>query len=343
MARIVDRKHEHLHWAMSSLARMRKANGFERFAFEHQALPELSLEDVDVGVTFLGRRLRAPLLISSMTGGTAISQLINERLAAAAQATGVAMAVGSQRIALEVPDTWGSFQVVRDVAPDVLLFGNIGAVQLNYGLTAADCRWLVENLGADGLFLHLNPLQEALQAEGNTNFRGLTDKIHEVCRSVPFPVLVKEVGAGIAPNVAMDLAQAGVAAIDVSGAGGTSWAGIEGLRAHDARRRSLGSLFRDWGLPTAEALVACRARLPDFPLIASGGIEDGIQVAKALALGADLVGVAGLLLPFAQDSTEAVVERLNELVSELRIAMFAVGARDVASLRAGDRLRAVSR
>lgn len=322
---------------------MRRSTGLERFRFQHQALPELNLREVDPGVDFLGWHLRVPLLISSMTGGTAEARTINENLARAAQAGGAAMAVGSQRIAIHDPSCWDSFRVVREAAPEIALFGNIGAVQLNYGLGPADVRELVQGLGADGIFLHLNPLQEAIQEEGDTDFRGLLDKIGQVTRSVSFPVLVKEVGAGIDVALAVSLARQGVAAIDVSGAGGTSWARIEGLRAGDPRRQRLGTIFRDWGIPTAESLIACRARLPDYPLIASGGIRNGLEVAKALALGANLVGIAGPLLKAARESADAVVQLLESLSLELRVAMFASGAGDVQTLRRDDRLQPVLR
>ena len=322
---------------------MRQSTGLEGFRFQHQALPDLNLSEVNPQVDFLGWHLRVPILISSMTGGTDEALRINANLARAAQVVGVAMAVGSQRVAIQDPSCWDSFRVVREAAPDIVLFGNLGAVQLNYGLGPADVRELVQGLGADGVFLHLNPLQEAIQEEGDTNFRGLLNKIGEVTRSVTFPVLVKEVGAGINPALAVKLARQGVAAIDVSGAGGTSWAQIEGLRASASGRKRLGTVFRDWGIPTVDALLACRRRLPEYPLIASGGIRNGLEVAKALGLGADLVGMAGPLLKAARESVNAVVELLESLSWELRIAMFASGAGDVGALRRDGRLQPILR
>jgi isopentenyl-diphosphate delta-isomerase len=315
----------------------RLTTGLERYRFVHQALPELNLEEVDTGVTLFGKRLRLPLLISSMTGGTEEAEAINLRLAEAAQARGVAMGLGSQRAGLELPHLAYTFQV-RSRAPDILLFANLGAVQLNYGYTVDHCRRAVEMIGADGLILHLNPLQEALQADGNWDWSGLLAKIEAVCRALPVPVVAKEVGWGISERVARLLAGAGVAAIDVAGAGGTSWSEVESHRAPTEARRRLAKAFADWGIPTAEALLAARRGAPGLPLLASGGIRTGLDVAKALALGAEAAGLASPFLKAAAVSTEAVVALIDELAMEIRIAMFAAGAQDVAALREPGRL-----
>ncbi|MEO7039643.1 MAG: type 2 isopentenyl-diphosphate Delta-isomerase, partial [Candidatus Elarobacter sp.] len=288
--------------------------------------------DVDVATSFLGLALRAPILISSMTGGTARAAEINRRLARGAEAAGIAFALGSGRAMLEDPALRPTFDV-RSVAPKVILFANLGAVQLNYGVRPDDARRLVDELGADGLYLHLNPLQEALQSGGDTNFRALEPKIAALCAALEVPVVVKSVGSGIAPSTAARLIACGAAAIDVAGAGGTSWARVEGKRSGDAGRERIAEAFGDWGYPTPSATAALRAAFPHVPLVASGGIRDGVQVAKALALGAD---VAGLALPFlraAEESDAAVAALIDELVTGLRIAVFATGSRTVADLR----------
>lgn len=315
--------------------------GLESYRFRHQALPELDLAAVTLQHSFLGKRQAAPLLISSMTGGVGRAQEINLRLAEAAQARGLAMGLGSQRTALEAPETAVTFQV-RRVAPDILLLANLGAVQLNYGYTVDHCRRAVEMIEADALILHLNPLQEALQADGNWNWSGLLSKIARVCHDLPVPVIAKEVGWGIGGDLARQLVNAGIAAIDVAGAGGTSWSQVELYRAPSERLRHLARAFADWGLPTAVALTECRASLPHTPLIASGGIRSGLDALKCMALGADLVGLAGPFLKAAAVSTEAVLDTIDALVEEMRIGMFCVGAPDIEALAAPGRLLRVA-
>lgn len=305
--------------------------GFERYRLVHCALPEFDLEGVDTTTRLLGKDLSAPLLISSMTGGTAEARLINRRLAQAAQEVGIGMGVGSQRAALEDPSLAPSYQV-RDVAPDILLLANLGAVQLNYGYTADHCCRAVEMIEADALILHLNPLQEALQPEGETRFSGLLRKIEAVCQALEVPVVVKEVGWGLSADVARRLAEAGVAALDVAGAGGTSWSQVEMHRAQDSLQREVAAAFRDWGIPTAEAVRQVRAAVPHLPIIASGGIRDGIQVAKAIALGAVACGIARPFLVAATESTGAVSQAIALVLTQLRVAMFVAGARDLAAL-----------
>ncbi len=315
----------------------RLTTGLERYRFVHVALPELDLEAVDTSCTLLGKRLSLPLLISSMTGGTAEAAQVNQNLARAAQRCGLAMGLGSQRTGLEAPQTQHTFRV-RDVAPDILLFANLGAVQLNYGYSVEHCRRAVEMIEADALILHLNPLQEALQADGNWNWSGLLGKIEQVCRELPVPVVVKEVGWGISAALARRLADAGVSAIDVAGAGGTSWSQVEMHRAPTEARRRLAAAFADWGIPTAQALVAVRRAVPELPVIASGGIRTGIDVAKCLALGASAVGLASPFLKAAAVSEEAVVAEVEALAAELRVAMFCAGAGNVSALREPGRL-----
>ncbi|MBC7264995.1 MAG: type 2 isopentenyl-diphosphate Delta-isomerase [Chloroflexi bacterium] len=307
--------------------------GLERYHFRHQALPELALSDVRLDTTFLGKPLRAPLLISAMTGGAPDTAAINRNLARAAQALGLAMGVGSQRAAIEDPTQAHTYQV-REVAPDILLFANLGAVQLNYGYGLEECQQAVDMISADALVLHLNPMQECLQPGGNTNFAGLADKIAQICRGLSVPVVVKEVGWGISDWVARLLVEAGVAAIDVAGAGGTSWSEVEKHRGQGQRSRTLAEHFAHWGIPTAEAIQLVRATAPDIPIIASGGIRTGPDLAVALALGANIAGMALPLLEPATRSPEAVVEVLNVVIEGLRIAMFCAGAADIPALKA---------
>ena len=315
----------------------RLSTGLERFRFVHEALPELDMTQIDLSVDLFGHAVRAPLLISSMTGGTEAAERINLNLAIGAQARGIAMGVGSQRTGLEVDGTAGSFRV-RLVAPDILLFANLGAGQFNKGYTVDHCRRAVDMIEADALILHLNPLQEAVQADGDWNWAGLLGKIGQVCAAVGVPVVAKEVGWGINGRLARRLADVGVAAIDVAGSGGTSWTEVEYHRAPTERLRRITRTFADWGIPTADSLIQVRQAAPELPAIASGGIRDGIDVAKCVALGATLVGLASPFLRAATVSDEAVVDAIDLLADELRIAMFCTGAGDVTALREPGRL-----
>ncbi len=328
-----NRKLEHLRINLKENVQARETtNGLERYRFVHQALPDLALDQIDLSTKFLAKRLKAPFLISSMTGGAEEAERINLTLAAAAQATGIAMGLGSQRAAIEDESVAYSYQV-RRVAPTILLFANLGAIQLNYAYSIDQCRRAVEMIQADALILHLNPIQEAVQAGGNTNWQGLLGQIEKVCRAVEVPVIAKEVGFGISEQVARQLASAGVAAIDVAGAGGTSWAAVESRRAPSSFLRQLAEAFWDWGIPTAESLIRAQRGTPDLPLIASGGIRDGVQAAKCIALGANLVGFASPMLKWADQGVESTIEGIKLLKEELRVAMFGIGAADIAALR----------
>jgi isopentenyl-diphosphate delta-isomerase len=331
------RKAEHLRINLEEDVRSRAATGFDDYRLEHVALPELALRDVDLSTGMFGKRLAAPFIVSSMTGGAPEALPVITNLAAAAQHCGVALGVGSQRAAVEMPELNGFYQVRRH-APDVLLFANIGAVQLNYGFGPEHCRRAVDMIGADGLILHLNPLQEALQPEGNTDFGGLLSRIETVCRSLPCPVVVKEVGWGISADVARQLMEAGVAAIDVAGAGGTSWSQVEMHRGQSESARRVASAFAAWGIPTADAIREVRCALPEAIVFGSGGIRHGIDAALAIALGADLVGVARPFLEPASRSADAAIEAVSEFIDGLRISMFVSGCRDVAALAHTNRL-----
>ncbi|WP_448526021.1 type 2 isopentenyl-diphosphate Delta-isomerase [Parathermosynechococcus lividus] len=330
---IEQRKAEHLQLCMSDdVAAKESTTGLERYRFRHCALPELDFADIDLRVTFLGWPLAAPLLISSMTGGTPDAGEINRRLARVAQQIGIPMGVGSQRVVLEQPQVRDTFAIRQD-APTIPLLANLGAVQLNYGCGVAECQKIVEMLEANALILHLNPLQEAVQTEGDRNFKGLLPKIAMLCQTLPVPIIVKEVGNGISGEVAQRLIDIGVAAIDVAGAGGTSWAKVEAARAHDQRQRYLGQAFGEWGIPTATCIEQIRARLPQVPLIASGGLQHGTDVAKALALGANLAGLARPFLQAAHQSENALYERIELILAELKTILFCTGNQSIAQLQ----------
>ncbi len=325
------RKDDHLRITLEEDVSSTRSTGLERYRLPHRALPELSLKAVETATTFLGKRLSFPFIIASMTGGSRWGGELNRRLAEAAQHFGVGMGLGSTRAAIERPELLWTFQV-RRYAPDILLLANLGAVQLNYGYDVEACRRIIEAVEADALILHLNPLQEALQPEGDTNFSNLLPKIEELCRALEVPVVVKEVGFGIGVEAARQLVEAGVAAIDVAGAGGTSWAMVEAFRAETRVQREVAFAFRDWGIPTAEAVRAVRAALPNVPLIASGGLRSGLDVAKSLALGADVASMALPLLRAAADSETELHHQLEIIRQQLRVAMFAAGVRDVEAL-----------
>ena len=311
--------------------------GLERYRLMHQALPELDMDQVKTDIEVLDQVLQAPLLISSMTGGTPEAERINLNLAQAAEAAGIAMGLGSQRVALEDPQQMRTFQV-RRAAPNILLFANLGAVQLNRGYTVEHCQRAVDMVEADALILHLNPLQEALQADGDVHWAGLARKIETVCNKLSVPVIAKEVGWGISPQTARLLVNSGVAAIDVAGSGGTSWAEVEYHRAEDPRLQRLAREFADWGIPTADSLVMVREALPDIPLFASGGLRTGIDIAKCIALGADLAGIAAPFLKAAAVSAETVYNEIQAVIRSLRVAMFLSGAGALNSLRDYGRL-----
>lgn len=327
------RKADHIRINLEEDVRFNKlTSGLEKYFFMHQALPEIDLADVDTTTSLFGKSLSTPLLISSMTGGTPEAGEINRTLAAAAQEVGIAMGLGSQRAAIEDSSLADTYHV-RHVAPDILLFANLGAVQLNYGYGLEQCLRAVEMCEADALILHFNALQEAVQPEGDGNFANLLSKVEQICRDLPMPVIAKEVGWGFAEETARQLAEAGVAAIDVAGAGGTSWSQVEMYRAPTARHARVAGAFIDWGIPTAVSIQYCRRAAPSLPIIASGGIGNGIDVAKCIALGANLVGLAGEFLRAAdQNGVAGVIEMAETLTDELRIAMFCAGAKNLYTL-----------
>ena len=326
VAPIDQRKADHIKINLEQDVRSALTTGLEKYHFAHEALPELDLNRINTSLSLFGKRLTAPILISSMTGGTEEAGEINQRLAEAAQEVGVAMGVGSQRAALEHPEQIPSFSITRKAAPDILLFANLGAVQLNYGYGLDHCRRAVDMIQADALILHLNPLQEAVQDAGDTNFEGLAKKIEEVCRKIEVPVIAKEVGWGISERTAKLLSDCGVSAIDVAGAGGTSWSQVEMHRAPDEFTRQVAAAFAGWGIPTAYSILNVKKAVPEMTIFASGGIKDGLDIAKCIALGATLGGMAGQFLKAAAVSTEQAVETLNLTKRQIEVTMFACGA-----------------
>jgi isopentenyl-diphosphate delta-isomerase len=336
---IESRKNDHIRINIEENVRSILSNGLERYRFVHNALPEIELREIDLSQNIFNKNISIPVLISSMTGGTSQAYQINKVLALAAEEYGLAMGVGSQRAAIEDNSLAETFNI-RKFAPNCLLLANLGAVQLNYGYGINECKRAVGMIEADALVLHLNPLQEAIQPEGNTNFSGLLHKIEHICKNLSVPVVVKEVGWGISEEIAKKLTDAGVAAIDISGAGGTSWSQVERFRLTEPREIKVAEAFLDWGLPTAEALVNVRRSLPDIQLFASGGLNTGIDVAKTLALGANLAGMAGVFLRAAVVSFENLIETISIIDRIIRISMFATGSRDLQSFSNGKIVKA---
>lgn len=329
---IVSRKADHIRLALDQGSQIKAVQGFDAWSLEHQALPELSFNEIDTSLKMLGKTLSAPVLIASMTGGPNQGELINRNLALAAQALKLGMGLGSLRVIFEQPETLSTFNV-RPYAPDILLLANLGAVQLNTGFTEWHGREAVSRTQADGLYLHLNPLQEVIQPEGDTDFSNLTEHIAEFCSQVEFPVLAKECGNGLSARAARELVAAGIQGLEVSGRGGTSWAWIEAQRNPDPLRKRLGETFAHWGLPTPESIQRCREATPETLVIGSGGIRNGLDAAKAIALGADAVSIAQPLLKAALESPEAVIKELELFILELKITMFCCGTRNLAELR----------
>ena len=327
----ISRKSDHIRINLEENVQSGLTTGLERYHFIHQALPEIDLEDVDLSLKLFGRQLNSPILISSMTGGTSEAATINRTLATAAQEAGIAMGLGSQRAAIEQPELASTFQV-RSVAPDILLFANLGAVQLNYQYSVDQCQRAVDMIEADALILHLNALQEAVQPEGDTHFSGLLKKIEAVCRTLPVPVIAKEVGWGFSEQAAHQLSEAGVAAIDVAGAGGTSWSQVEMHRAKTESQARLAAAFIDWGIPTAQAIQNVRKAAPQLIVFASGGIRTGIDIAKCIALGATLGGMASPFLKAAARSVEDTIQTIQEIQREIQVCMFAAGAKNLDEL-----------
>ncbi len=339
-------KAHHIDACLTTAVEYTKSAGFDALDFTNQALPEVSLEELDLSTTLAGKALRAPLMIAPMTGGIERAHVLNLRLAAAAERHGLAMGVGSQRVGLESEERAAFFRV-RSVAPSMLLFANFGVAQLaagvgkNWGVDEA--RKAVAMIGADALYLHMNPIQEAAQG-GDVDFRGLTGRIASLCKGLAadgVPVFAREVGFGVSAQAARQLIDAGISGIDCAGAGGTSWAKVEGICAKTERRRKMGMAFGEWGIPTAEAIRQVRSVSSTIPLVATGGLRSGLDLAKALALGADVGAMARPFLVAADAGEDALEGFIQDTLTELRIAMFGIGARNLPALRGTAHLREI--
>lgn len=339
-----ESKTAHIDACLNPESQYLKSAGFERYAFVHQALPGLALDSIDLRLSFLGKELKAPLMIAPMTGGVGRGHTINRRLAAAAERHGLAMGLGSVRLALEDPARAELFKV-RDVAPNALLFSNVGAGNLAQGWGPEKCLEAIRLVDADHLLIHLNPMQEALQLGGTHDFSQTLDHIKRVAEALApegITTGVREVGFGLSAESAQQLIDAGISVLDCSGAGGTSWAKVEGLCATEPMAKALAETFAEWGIPTAESVRQVRALSKNIHLIATGGLRNGLDLAKAIALGADLGAMAAPFLRAGDVSDEAVDALIEETLAGLRLAMFGVGAADVDALKGSARLIALA-
>lgn len=327
----VQRKEDHISLSLENSCKSLLPNGFDHYRFEHIAFPELDFDQVDTSLDFLGKHLAMPLLISSITGGSSSGVKINEILAEVAESFNIGLAVGSQRVVLENHNS-DSFQI-RKYAPTALVFANLGAVQLNYGFGIDECRKAIDTIEADALILHINPLQEIFQPNGNTNFSGLLEKVSEICAKLSVPVVVKEVGYGISASVAKSLYNVGVKIVDVAGSGSVSWSSIESARSDDPIIRAASQSFKNWGNVTADLVEDISKEIPEIDLIASGGITNGVEIAKALALGAKLCGIALPFLKAALKSNKSCENLVKILQFELKTVMFCTGAAKVSDLK----------
>lgn len=334
--RTENRKASHLRICLDEEVQARGVqSGFRDVVFVHRALPEIDKDDIDLFTVFLKKRLRAPIFLSAMTGGTKEAEKINIVLAETAEKMGLAMGVGSQRAALENRSLARTFQVARSVAPNIPLVGNLGAPQFRSGWGIKEAAKAVDMIKADALVIHLNPLQEVVQPEGEPKYSGVLDVIRDIKEGLSVPLIVKETGAGISREDAKGLENVGIDILDVGGAGGTSWAAVEYYRAKESDNTvgaRLGEVFWDWGIPTAVSIVECM-RTTSLPIIGSGGIRSGLDVAKAIALGADWVGIALPLLKAAAKGKEELQYEIEMIVNELKCTMFLTGARNLEELR----------
>lgn len=338
MTQPLDRKDSHLSICLEQDVdfSVHGVSSFEAFRFEHDALPELNFSEISLETEVLGKKLAAPLIIGAMTGGTEKAAEMNRRLAKAAESCGVGFALGSQRKMLGTSQgsiARESFQVKKHAPKLPLLFGNLGAVQLNYGVTLEEVLELIDQVQADAFNFHLNPLQEAIQPEGDRNFSNLIQTLENMIQKLPVPIFLKEVGSGISEKTARKIKHLHLAGIETAGSGGTSWSKIESLRTEHAIQRSTGELFAQWGTSTPESILICRKELPTLTLIGSGGIRNGLEVAKALALGADAAAIALPILKAAEQSEEAAVQAIEQILNELKTTLFITGLTSIAELK----------
>lgn len=335
MTDIEQRKNDHLDIVLRNEdAALRRDNGLDDIQFAHCALPELDLAQISLSTKFLGKHMAAPLLISSMTGGPTRSISLNMHIAQACNELGLGFGVGSQRIALEGTSAAGFSRDLRQAAPKAVILANFGAAQLQDWDGVEMARRAVDMIEADGLIIHLNPMQEAMQPNGDTNWSGLLAKIEQICRGCSFPIVCKEVGAGISGQIARQLADSGVSVIDVAGRGGTSWVTVEAARTESSKQKQIAEPFHHWGIPTAQAIADVKSHCPDVALIASGGLRDGLDCAKSIRLGADIAGLAAGILQAAMHDERKLIEQLEVIIEQLRIACFCTGSGDLAQLRA---------
>lgn len=337
------RKTEHIRLCLTeNVEGINTSTGLEGISFIHNALPEINFVDIDLSSRFLNKSLKAPFLVSSMTGGSELASKINQNLAKAAEEKGWAIGLGSTRALLESDAHEESF-MIRKYAPTVPLIANLGAVQLNYGYGAEECQRIVDLTEADSLVLHLNSLQEVVQDGGDLNFENLLPKIERVCQKLTVPVGVKEVGFGIDGPVAEKLTDAGVSYIDVAGAGGTSWSQVEKLRSQDPLKKAAAEAFNNWGIPTKNCIVSVRSHLKDVPVVASGGMKTGVDAAKAITIGADIIGYARQLLQAATETTRSVIQTMDQIELELKMTMFGIGVKSIEELKQTDRVNIMGR
>ncbi|MEI3604154.1 type 2 isopentenyl-diphosphate Delta-isomerase [Pseudogracilibacillus sp. SE30717A] len=337
------RKTEHIRLCLTDQVEgVNKTTGLEGISFIHNALPEINFNDIQLNTTFLNKALKAPFLVSSMTGGSELASKININLAQASEEKGWAIGLGSTRALLESRAHEDSF-LIRRHAKTVPLIANIGAVQFNYGYGVEECQRIIDMTEADSLVLHLNSLQEVVQDGGDLNFEQLLPKIEEVCKKLTVPVGVKEVGFGIDGIVAEKLYNVGVSYIDVAGAGGTSWSQVEKLRSKEPLRKAAAEAFNSWGIPTKDCIVSVRSKLPTTPIVASGGMKTGLDAAKAVTIGADIVGFARTLLQAATESVDSVLNTMEQIELEMKMAMFGIGAKDLETLRNTKRVTIMGR
>lgn len=332
---ISERKKDGIHIPLTKNVQARYGTNYLDYVkLIHNALPEIDYDDINLSIKFLKHNFDAPLIIDSMTGGTLEAEKINSKLGKLAEKYGFAMGLGSQRAGLKTKSLAKTYNIARKSAPSAFLIANIGGAQLSEGLEESQIEKILDMINANALVIHLNPLQELIQPEGEPRYRGVLDKIKNISKTFKIPIIVKEVGSGISKEVAIKLEKAGIDAINIAGSGGTSWAGIEKIRAEQVNnnlKTHLGELFWDWGIPTAVSLIEVK-RSVKIPIIASGGIRNGLEIAKCLVLGAEMCAMAYPFLKAASQSTENLFEFADRTLSELKSTMFLTGTMRIPEL-----------